>query len=476
MPVRPPNEDLFDNSRMSFGEHLEELRRVLIRSLVGVAVCCVIGFLFADQVVDFLKSPLVNAVSNFQKDKSKTEIRKRIGFLPPEYQPWFEQEQMAPENMLVDPGDMIRVLRQVSPNFLSGVNLVPYMFHPSSFDLDRLPKLCQQLVNPQGEPGEIEKVDFIRNGLTDAQKQGLQRIADRPAATVADVDFVTDVFNQMIERDDLVDAPAFASAMESNPSSSWDIFGSGAENPLTEMKADLERTNDPDLRRRINRVLVTQTFSKWMPPVKLDMVPMQVWRKIDAEPQSLAATESFMIWIKAGIFSGLLLASPWVLFQMWLFVASGLFPHEKSYVYVFLPISLALFFAGAGLAFFFVFEPVLKFLFSFNASMGISPQIRINEWLSFVMFLPIGFGIAFQLPLVMLFLFRINVFSIETYLSKWRMAVMIIFALSMLLTPADPVSMIMLAIPLTLLYFLGIGLCRWLPGKRNPFGEEPAAV
>ena len=476
MPVRPPNEDLFDNSRMSFGEHLEELRRVLIRSLVGVAVCCVIGFLFADQVVDFLKSPLVNAVSNFQKDKSKTEIRKRIGFLPPEYQPWFEQEQMAPENMLVDPGDMIRVLRQVSPNFLSGVNLVPYMFHPSSFDLDRLPKLCQQLVNPQGEPGEIEKVDFIRNGLTDAQKQGLQRIADRPAATVADVDFVTDVFNQMIERDDLVDASAFASAMESNPSSSWDVFGSGSENPLTEMKADLERTNDPDLRRRINRVLVTQTFSKWMPPVKLDMVPMQVWRKIDAEPQSLAATESFMIWIKAGIFSGLLLASPWVLFQMWLFVASGLFPHEKSYVYVFLPISLALFFAGAGLAFFFVFEPVLKFLFSFNASMGISPQIRINEWLSFVMFLPIGFGIAFQLPLVMLFLFRINVFSIETYLSKWRMAVMIIFALSMLLTPADPVSMIMLAIPLTLLYFLGIGLCRWLPGKRNPFGEEPAAV
>ncbi len=476
MPVRPPNEDLFDNSRMSFGEHLEELRRVLIRSLVGVAVCCVIGFLFADQVVDFLKSPLVNAVSNFQKDKSKTEIRKRIGFLPPEYQPWFEQEQMAPENMLVDPGDMIRVLRQVSPNFLSGVNLVPYMFHPSSFDLDRLPKLCQQLVNPQGEPGEIEKVDFIQNGLTDAQKQGLKRIADRPAATVADVDFVTDVFNQMIERDDLVDASAFASAMESNPSSSWDIFGSGAENPLTEMKADLERTNDPDLRRRINRVLVTQTFSKWMPPVKLDMVPMQVWRKIDAEPQSLAATESFMIWIKAGIFSGLLLASPWVLFQMWLFVASGLFPHEKSYVYVFLPISLALFFAGAGLAFFFVFEPVLKFLFSFNASMGISPQIRINEWLSFVMFLPIGFGIAFQLPLVMLFLFRINVFSIETYLSKWRMAVMIIFALSMLLTPADPVSMIMLAIPLTLLYFLGIGLCRWLPGKRNPFGEEPAAV
>ena len=81
-----------------------------------------------------------------------------------------------------------------------------------------------------------------------------------------------------------------------------------------------------------------------------------------------------------------------------------------------------------------------------------------------------------QLPLVMLFLNRINVFTIEVYLSKWRIAVMVIFGLSMLLTPADPISMIMLAIPLTILYFFGIGLCHWLPGRRNPFGEELAST
>ncbi len=183
-----------------------------------------------------------------------------------------------------------------------------------------------------------------------------------------------------------------------------------------------------------------------------------------------------MTWVKAGIITGLILASPWVLLQLWLFVATGLYPHEQRYVYVFLPISLVLFFSGVLLAFFFVFEPVLDFLFSFNSSLGISPQIRINEWISFVMFLPLGFGIAFQLPLVMLFLNRINVFSIDIYLSKWRIAVMVIFTLSMLLTPADPISMVMLAIPLTFLYFFGIGLCKWLPRGTNPYGEETEPV
>ncbi len=476
MPVRPPNEDLFDSSRMSFGEHLEELRVVLLRALVGVAVCCVIGFLLADRVVDFLKGPLVQAVSTYQQNRSKEEIRTRLGFLPPEYQPWFEQEQMAPETMLVDPGDLIRVLRHVSPNFLSGVNLKPYTFNAASFDRERLPELCRQLIHPQGDQLEIEQVELLRDGITKSEKQGVQRIADEMTASVADVDFIVSVFNQMIVRDDLVDAPQFAEALQPGASGGWDFLSTKADNPLVAMKTELQETHNPDLRQRINRVLVTATFSNWMPPVKMDMVSMQVWRKIDAEPQSLAATESFMIWLKSGIFTGLLLASPWVLFQLWMFVAAGLYPQEKGYIYIFLPISLLLFFAGAGLAFFFVFKPVLDFLFSFNASMGISPQIRINEWLSFVMFLPLGFGIAFQLPLVMLFLYRINLLTIQTYLSKWRIAVMVIFALSMLLTPADPISMIMLAVPLTFLYFLGIGLCHWLPGNRNPFRDEPAPV
>ena len=178
-----------------------------------------------------------------------------------------------------------------------------------------------------------------------------------------------------------------------------------------------------------------------------------------------------MIWLKAGFVSGLLFASPYIFYQIWAFVAAGLYPHEQKYVYIFLPFSLALFLAGAALAFFFVFGPVLDFLFSFSRSMGIDPDLRISEVISFVLFLPLGFGIAFQLPLVMLLVNRIGIVSIETYLEKWRIAILGIFVISMLLTPADPISMMLMAGPLTALYFLGVGLCKWMPRGRNPFDE-----
>ena len=71
----------------------------------------------------------------------------------------------------------------------------------------------------------------------------------------------------------------------------------------------------------------------------------------------------------------------------------------------------------------------------------------------------------------MLFLHRIGIFTIEAYLEKWRVAILVIFVISMMLTPADPYSMMLMAMPLTGLYFLGLGLCKWMPRGRNPFDE-----
>lgn len=201
------------------------------------------------------------------------------------------------------------------------------------------------------------------------------------------------------------------------------------------------------------------------------LITARVWRPIDTLVKALSAQEAFMIWLKAAFVSGLVIASPYIFYQLWLFVAAGLYPHEKQYVYLYLPISILLFLAGAGLAFFVVFEYVLAFLFGFNKMMNIDPDPRISEWLGFVLFLPLGFGIAFQLPLVMLFLHRIGMFTIEAYLEKWKIAVLVIFVIAMLLTPADPVSMLLMAMPLTALYFLGIAMCHWMPRNRSPFAE-----
>ena len=122
-----------------------------------------------------------------------------------------------------------------------------------------------------------------------------------------------------------------------------------------------------------------------------------------------------MIWLKAALIAGLVLAGPWVFYQVWMFVAAGLYPHERQFVHVYLPFSIGLFLFGVFMSCF-VFKPILSFFLGFNRSMGIDPEPRISEWLSFVLFLPLGFGLAFQLPIVMLFLERIGVFTVGTYL------------------------------------------------------------
>lgn len=199
---------------------------------------------------------------------------------------------------------------------------------------------------------------------------------------------------------------------------------------------------------------------------KQDLIPIYQWHPISEDdrvrPKSLSSQEPFMIWMKASFLTGAIVSSPFVFYFLWSFVAAGLYPHEKKYVHVFLPFSVGLFLLGAMTAFVFVFPPVLRFFFSFNSWLGIDPDPRISEWLSFVLLMPLAFGISFQLPLVMLFLERIGIFTVESYLSKWRIAVLVIAIASMVLSPGgDPYSMMLMMVPLVGLYFAGIGLCRW---------------
>lgn len=197
------------------------------------------------------------------------------------------------------------------------------------------------------------------------------------------------------------------------------------------------------------------------------LIPLFLWRKTADDPRTRIKTfnaqEGFMVWMKASLVVGLVLSSPWVFYQLWTFVAAGLYRHERRYVFVFLPFSIGLFLAGVGLACI-VFRPVLDFLFGINAWVGIDPDPRVSEWLGFVMFMPLGFGISFQLPLVMLFLERIGVFTVSGYLAYWKVAVLGVFVAAMLFTPSgDPYSMMLLAGPLTGLYFGGVLLCRVMP-------------
>src|SRR5262249_36594550 len=174
---------------------------------------------------------------------------------------------------------------------------------------------------------------------------------------------------------------------------------------------------------------------------------------------SLAPLETITIFFMVGLVSGLVLASPWVFYQAWAFVAAGLYRHERRYVEKYLPFSLGLFLTGVLLCFFFVLPVTLMFLLQFNVWLGVAPTLRLSEWMGFATLLPLIFGVAFQTPLIMLFLERIHVFSVEVYRAKRRFAILVIAIAAAVLTPGqDPFSMLLLACPMILLYELGIFL------------------
>lgn len=181
---------------------------------------------------------------------------------------------------------------------------------------------------------------------------------------------------------------------------------------------------------------------------------------------SLAPLETMTIFFGVCMVTGLVVASPWVFYQAWAFVAAGLYRHEQHYVRKFLPISLGLFLGGVFLCFFGVLPITLSFLLEFNVWLGIEPTLRLADWMSFATMLPLVFGVCFQTPLIMLFLERIGVLSVDDFKAKRKIAILVIVIAGAVLTPGqDPFSQCLLAGPMIILYELGILLIGRQPAR-----------
>ncbi len=479
--MRNINEDLFENTRMSFGEHIEELRQCLVRALYGLAICCIFGFYYADQIIKYLQRPLEVAIRDFELQIAKRKMIEKYGFFDPEFDYWIDDQGQAPRTVLISRDQLALLAGSTSASSnveLAGLDLNPV----GAVAIAR--RLSSEMIandgNTEGEQLKIMQAAAIWDLLEEEERQYVRKLASKSIeADEADVALMRTLLKRISDETELFKQAAFSHLID-EPKLGWFDWFTSSDSvktlPLIKQRVDNAKSADLLLQRKLNRALIRDTFSVELSPPRADLVPIEIWETIVPETQSLSPHEPFMIWMKAGFFASFVLASPWILYQLWTFVSAGLYPHEKRYVHWYLPISVFLFFAGVSLAFFFVLTPVLNFLFAFNQTMGITPQLRINYWLSFVMYLPLGFGIAFQLPLVMLVLNRLGIVEISVFLSKWRIAIMAIFVVSMFLTPADPLSMVLLALPLTLLYFLGIALCVWMPRNRNPFGEVSEPV
>jgi sec-independent protein translocase protein TatC len=178
--------------------------------------------------------------------------------------------------------------------------------------------------------------------------------------------------------------------------------------------------------------------------------------------KTLSATESFLVYLKVSAYCGIVMASPWIFYQLWAFVAAGLYPQEKRMVNVYLPLSVGLFLAGVALCEFAVLPLALRYLLGFNEALDVEPELRLSEWLGFATLMPLVFGAAFQLPVIMLAVHRIGVVDVAFYRRHRRVAMFAMACLAALLAAAPDLFNIMaLAVPLWVLYELGILLCAW---------------
>ncbi|MCW5892932.1 MAG: twin-arginine translocase subunit TatC [bacterium] len=200
--------------------------------------------------------------------------------------------------------------------------------------------------------------------------------------------------------------------------------------------------------------------------------PLTALAPQDAIVIGTGVTDAFFTKLKVSFIGGIFVASPWVFFQLWAFVAPGMYEKEKRIALPFSFAATVFFVAGAAFCYQLVLPVAFSFFLNEFGSVGIAPQIRITEYLTFVSRMLLAFGVTFELPVVTFFLARIGLVTHQTLIAYTRYAIVAIFIVAALLTPGpDIASQLLMATPLLVLYGLSIGVA-YVFGKPRPPESE----
>lgn len=184
-------------------------------------------------------------------------------------------------------------------------------------------------------------------------------------------------------------------------------------------------------------------------------------------------TGTFLVPLKVTLMAAFLLVLPYVLWQAWAFVAPGLYHHEKRLALPVITSSFLFFLLGMAFAYFFVF-PIMFGFFASYAPVGVQMMTDIDKYLSFVLTMFLAFGLTFEVPVVVLVLVRMRVVSLEKLRAIRSYVIVGAFVIGAIFTPPDVISQLMLAIPMWLLYELGLLLARFITVPQ-PDGDEQEA-
>jgi sec-independent protein translocase protein TatC len=373
-------EDFFADTRMTFGDHIEELRLHLWRAIAGFCIALFFSLFIGKYAVEFITAPVKEQLAEFHKRRVE------------------------------------RTLKELQNDPLS------------------------QMAN---KPTGFTKVYFRRDQL-------LAFLKGAPAEEV-------DQFKRPLRQSDA----------KKNDDSSF--FGRlmGRSGDAEQPREDEEVLDDKDL------VGLWESHGEPLKETALLQRALRIVGGFD-DMSTFNVMEAFMVWFKVCIVCGIILGSPWIFWQIWMFVAAGLYPHEKKLVHVYLPISLGLFLLGVAVCQFLVIPRAIAALLWFNEWMGFKPDLRLSEWLSFAIWMPLIFGLSFQTPLVMLFAAKLGVVTADTFRNKRRYAWFGMAVFAALITPTpDALTMLFLWVPMSLLFELGIWLIKMTPREPELDADVP---
>jgi len=178
----------------------------------------------------------------------------------------------------------------------------------------------------------------------------------------------------------------------------------------------------------------------------------------DAQLQSIDPAEGFMSYMEIAMIAALVISSPWIFYNIWKFVSVGLYPHEKKYVYIAVPLCSLLFAAGALLFVLLIAPATLKFFVYFNKEfLKVSSNFTFTNYISFMANMMLIFGLAFQTPIAIFVLIRTGIIEAETF-KKYRIYIFLFVVVisSAVIPGSDPISLFAMAIPVYLLFELGL--------------------
>jgi sec-independent protein translocase protein TatC len=374
-------DDFFAETRMSFGDHIEDLRQHLWRAIWGFGGALILSFFIGHIVVDWITRPVKSELHAFYRRRQAKVLSEKKD-------------------------EITRLANK-----------------PTPFRALLIPKKQLEAI-VKGQDPEMDRPRIMT-------KEQIKARANPPT------------FWQKFWR----------GGSDEEDEHTYDDH-EGAEGKFTTIPAE-------EKEKYVVRLWASVENPMWFAGDQQEAV--RQFLDVDS-PTTLNVQEGFFVWFKVCIVCGIVLGSPWIFWQIWMFVAAGLYPHEKRLVHVYLPISLFLFLAGVFVCELFVIPKAIEALLWFNEWLGFKPDMRLNEWLGFAIFMPVVFGISFQTPLVMVFMHRLGVMNADSFRSKRSYAWFAMAVFAAFVTPSvDALSMLFLWVPMCLLFELGIFLIRMSP-------------